>query len=72
MVQAGIRTMNGHQREQAGRLGVEVMEMKEGNGWLEKLQFKGPVYLSIDMDCLDPAFARRLYHPTGFRYYSPA
>ncbi len=68
MVQAGIRTMNGHQREQATRLGVEVIEMKEGNDWLQKLEFQGPVYLSIDMDCLDPAFAPGVSHhePGGF------
>ncbi|MCP4718769.1 MAG: agmatinase [Desulfobacteraceae bacterium] len=68
LVQAGIRTINGHQREQAHRLGVEVMEMKNGNDWLEKLEFQGPVYLSLDMDCLDPAFAPGVSHhePGGF------
>jgi agmatinase len=68
LVQAGIRTINGHQREQAERLGVEVMEMRGGNGWLKKLKFDGPVYLSIDMDCLDPAFAPGVSHhePGGF------
>jgi len=68
MVQAGIRTINGHQREQADRLGVEVMEMKDGNGWLKTLEFQGPVYLSLDMDCLDPAFAPGVSHhePGGF------
>ncbi len=68
LVQAGIRTINGHQREQADRLGVEVMEIKEGNGWLKKLKFEGPVYISIDMDCLDPAFAPGVSHhePGGF------
>lgn len=62
MVQAGIRTMNGHQRNQADRLGVEVMEMKHGLNWLETLRFEGPVYLSLDMDCLDPAFAPGVSH----------
>lgn len=62
LVQAGIRTMNGHQRAQADRLGVEVMEMKDGNDWIKKLEFQGPVYLSIDMDCLDPAFAPGVSH----------
>jgi agmatinase len=68
LVQAGIRTINGHQREQADRLGVEVMEMRAGNSWLKKLKFDGPVYLSIDMDCLDPAFAPGVSHhePGGF------
>jgi len=68
MVQAGIRTINGHQREQADRFGVEVMEMKNGNDWLKELEFQGPVYLSLDMDCLDPAFAPGVSHhePGGF------
>lgn len=68
MVQAGIRTMTGHLREQANRFGVEVMEMKEGTAWIEKLEFQGPVYLSLDMDCLDPAFAPGVSHhePGGF------
>jgi agmatinase len=62
LVQAGIRTMNNHQREQAAKFKVEVNEMKNGNGWLEKLRFDGPVYLSIDMDCLDPAFGPGVSH----------
>ncbi|OQY50473.1 MAG: agmatinase [Desulfobacteraceae bacterium 4572_89] len=68
LVQAGIRTINGHQRTQAERLGVEVMEMKDGTEWLKKMEFQGPVYLSIDMDCLDPAFAPGVSHhePGGF------
>ena len=62
LVQAGIRTMNGHQREQAQKFGVEVMEMKDGTNWLDKLEFDGPVYLSLDLDCLDPAFASGVSH----------
>ena len=62
LVQAGIRTMNGHQREQAGKFGVEVHEMKDGNRWVNELEFNGPVYLSLDLDCLDPAFAPGVSH----------
>ncbi len=62
MVQAGIRTMNGHQRSQAERFGVEVFEMNQGTLPLKDLSFDGPVYLSIDMDCLDPAFAPGVSH----------
>ena len=61
LVQAGIRTMNGHQREQAQRFGVEVLEMKDFERW-PKLEFDGPVYLSFDMDVLDPAFAPGVSH----------
>jgi arginase len=67
LVQVGIRTMNTHQREQANRFGVEVFEMKN---WVEfnKVKFDGPVYISLDMDAIDPAFAPGVSHhePGGF------
>ena len=62
LVQAGIRTLNGHQRKQAQKFGVEIKEMKDGNLWLDELEFEGPVYLSLDLDCLDPAFAPGVSH----------
>ena len=67
IVQVGIRTMNTHQREQANRFGVEVIEMKDWNPSV-RFQFDGPVYLSLDMDVLDPAFAPGVSHhePGGF------
>ena len=61
MVQAGIRTMSGHQREQARRFGVESLEMKDLTRW-PKLEFSGPVYVSFDIDVLDPAFAPGVSH----------
>lgn len=67
LVQVGIRTMNGHQREQAERFGVEVIEMKD---WRDdiKLEFDSPLYISFDVDALDPAFAPGVshYEPGGF------
>ena len=54
--------MTGHQREQAQKFGVEVKEMKDGINWLDSLEFEGPVYLSLDLDCLDPAFAPGVSH----------
>ena len=67
LVQVGIRTLNKHQREQADRFGVEVYEMKDWSDDI-KLKFDGPVYLSLDMDALDPAFAPGVshYEPGGF------
>jgi agmatinase len=61
LVQVGIRTMNPHQRLQAERFGVEVIEMRE---WQPELNvdFEGPLYLSLDMDVLDPAFAPGVSH----------
>ena len=61
LVQVGIRTMNPHQRAQAERFRVEVIDMlrwQPGMRW----QFDGPVYLSLDMDVLDPAFAPGVSH----------
>ncbi len=61
LVQVGIRTSNGHQREQARRFGVEVVPMAD---WHDRLflRFQGPLYLSIDLDVLDPAFAPGVSH----------
>jgi agmatinase len=61
LVQVGIRTMNPHQREQAARFGVEVLEMRDWRPG-DKLEFNGPLYLSLDMDVLDPAFAPGVSH----------
>jgi len=61
LVQVGIRTMNGHQREQAKRFGVEVVGMRDLPA-LAKLKASGPVYITFDMDVLDPAFAPGVSH----------
>ena len=61
LVQVGIRTMNRHQREQAARFGVEVVEMR-GLPAYAKLKAAGPVYITFDMDVLDPAFAPGISH----------
>lgn len=60
LVQVGIRTLTAHQREQAERFGVEVHEMR--HGLPPKLNLDGPIYLSLDMDVLDPAFAPGISH----------
>lgn len=61
LVQVGIRTMTPHQRAQAARFGVEVVEMRQ---WSPALEFhvNGPFYLSLDLDALDPAFAPGVSH----------
>jgi arginase len=61
LIQVGIRTMNPHQRKQAERFGVEVIEMREVRSG-KSLKIDGPVYLSLDMDVLDPAFAPGVSH----------
>ena len=62
LVQIGIRTLNPHQRRQAERFGVEIHEMKDWRPGLP-LDFVGPLYLSLDLDVLDPAFAPGISHP---------
>ena len=61
LVQVGIRTMTGHQREQAEKFGVEVTEMRD-LPVRDRLKVTGPVYVSFDMDVLDPAFAPGVSH----------
>jgi agmatinase len=61
LIQVGIRTMNGHQREQAKKFGVEVIEMRHLPA-LDRMKVDGPVYISFDMDVLDPAFAPGISH----------
>jgi arginase len=61
LVQVGIRTATGHQREQIRRFGVEVVEMKDFPDDL-RLEFDTPVYISFDIDGLDPAFAPGVSH----------
>ena len=53
--------MNGHQREQAARFGVEVFGMQDLPA-LAEMQIGGLVYVSFDMDVLDPAFAPGISH----------
>ena len=61
LIQVGVRTMNLHQRQQAERFGIEVIEMKDWS--LDKVPtVEGPVYLSLDLDGLDPAFAPGVSH----------
>ena len=61
LVQIGIRTLNGHQRAQAARFGVEIVDMRV---WAAGVRpaLQGPIYLSIDLDGLDPAFAPGVAH----------
>jgi len=61
LVQVGIRTLNAHQRDQARRFGVEMIQMKD---WRSDVAFSfdGPVYLTFDLDALDPAFAPGVSH----------
>jgi agmatinase len=58
--QYGIRTLTQHQIDQAEKFSVNVNQMKD---WPCKLpEIDGPVYLSVDIDAIDPAFAPGVSH----------
>lgn len=61
LVQVGIRSATGHQREQARRFGVETIEMRD---WREglPLRLEGPVFLSFDLDVLEPGLVPGISH----------
>ena len=61
LISVGIRTASGHQREQKERFGIEWLEMKNRRSW-PTLSFDTPVYITFDMDALDPAFAPGVSH----------
>jgi agmatinase len=61
LVQVGIRTLTGHQREQAVRFGVEVIDMRAWSAGVRPV-IEGPVYISMDLDGVDPAFAPGVSH----------
>ena len=61
LIKIGIRTMTGHQREQAQKFGVEVIEMRHLPA-LDRMNVDGPIYISFDVDALDPAFAPGISH----------
>ncbi len=60
LIQLGIRTATAHQRDQAERFGVEMIELRHWDGRVPTVD--GPVYVSIDVDGLDPAFAPGVSH----------
>jgi arginase len=59
--QFGIRTLNAHQAEQVARFGVHCHQMRDRASW-PALQLQGPVYVTIDLDGLDPSCAPGVAH----------
>jgi agmatinase len=65
LVQVGIRTLNDAQRRQVERFGVTQIDMRawdDPDRVASRLSFDGPVYISLDLDVLDPAFAPGVSH----------
>jgi agmatinase len=61
LVQVGIRTLNEPLRHQVERYGVEQITMAAWDG-PPVIRFDRPVYISLDLDVLDPAFAPGVSH----------
>lgn len=61
LIQVGLRTVNDHHREQFERFGVEVVEAMHMRPDL-RLEINTPVYVSLDLDGLDPAYAPGVSH----------
>jgi arginase len=61
LVQVGIRTMNALQRAQADKFGVRVIDMRAWAAGVRP-ELRGPLYVSLDMDGLDPAFVPGVSH----------
>lgn len=61
LVQVGVRTINAVQRGQIERYGVRAFDPSSLDAAAAALP-AGPVYVSIDLDALDPAFAPGVSH----------
>jgi arginase len=61
LVQVGVRTLNAHQFAQAEKFGVRVITMRNLHRYSE-IVFEGPLFISLDVDVLDPAYAPGISH----------
>jgi arginase len=61
IVQVGVRAITAAHRAKALKAGVRMVEMKDIHDPLH-LRFGNPVYISFDLDALDPAFAPGVSH----------
>jgi agmatinase len=61
VIQVGVRAITAAHRARALKCGVRMVEMKDIQDTLH-LRFANPVYVSFDMDALDPAFAPGVAH----------
>jgi arginase len=64
LIQVGLRTLTLNQRAQAGRFNVELFE---AGRWRDAIPIvgalRGPVYVSLDLDVLEPMLAPGISHP---------
>lgn len=62
LVQIGIRTVNRHQREQAHRFGIVEQIAARRFSTTNLPVLEGPLYVSIDLDGIDPSAAPGVSH----------
>ena len=64
LIQVGLRTLSTHQREQSAKFKTEVFG---ADRWREAIPvvgaLRGPVYVSLDIDVLEPMLAPGISHP---------
>jgi agmatinase len=60
LLQVGIRTMNAQQRVNAETFAVDIISAQEFAS--TPIEISDPVYISLDVDVLDPAFAPGVSH----------
>jgi len=64
LIQVGIRTLNAHQRAQASKFGVETLGPDRWRDAMPQLtRLRGPLYVSLDLDVLEPMLAPGVGHP---------
>lgn len=65
LVQVAMRCPSGPQQGYIEKFGVEVVPMRAGFVAMQQAvaSLEGPLYLSLDIDVLDPAFAPGISHP---------
>uniref|UniRef100_A0A3Q3DBT7 Agmatinase n=1 Tax=Hippocampus comes TaxID=109280 RepID=A0A3Q3DBT7_HIPCM len=61
LTQVGIRTLNEEQRQNIKKYDVDVVEMKDFDSF-QMPKYDQPIYLSLDIDALDPAYAPGVSH----------
>ena len=64
LIQVGLRTLTPHQREQSARFGTEIFD---AGRWRDAIPVvatvAAPVYVSLDIDVLEPMLAPGIAHP---------
>jgi agmatinase len=64
LIQVGIRTLTPHQRKQAARFASQIFGADNWRGAMPVVaSLRGPVYVSLDIDVLEPMLAPGISHP---------